>query len=691
MTAMPQPIVFGPLQLQPEIVEGYLRSLGAVTCHGTPLRHPGNRFLPWFDSYTGEVFRRFRFLRQEQRGAQVVLHTLAESDPDALFQERRDSSGDPCLRPASWDAAPLTAPFAIVLEPARAEVDGLPFAGFRYWFEYRHDRLPIHRLVDRQTWELGGNLDDVTVVCRNLFDLPCQRVTKAGGYSTVGLNQYVGVLPGNLWGRWSLLPAFDLQVGAGGILAGWFDQVSCIRSVIESQPGEDWVRYVDLHYFPSATTVATNPKTILHCPEVLDAVGTLNLWTRLHDQEHAKAARQFSLPPEAPPALVESLNVWHDFHFDTTYEQAVASAAELGADYVFIDPVWQNMETYARTLRETVGADALAQGVLGKLAGANMCCTLDFSVSPAAGGEEALRRLCERAAAKGVGILSWIACHYLPHTAMAERPELGHGAGGLFATKESGRHPDTGYAGHCWTVNLNAPIYDHLRDQFVGVAQRTGLAGYLWDSFSNLGWWQVDYSDGTCRPQYDRMARLYAELAQAGLYLMPEAIVSFSHHSCCGLHGGNVYAGELLGYSYRSNIGLPHQPGAPNLYAQVLRGETPVDELFRYFAHQRIPTMALAGIPAAERHPQGVAALQQLFRQYRQARPLMQRRTVLRGNVGVLWENDADTPLLWSFQRQPARQPCTDLLTGAEVTSGELLPNRVYLFDDETTLPGALA
>jgi len=31
------------------------------------------------------------------------------------------------------------------------------------------------------TWELGGNLDDVTVVCRNLFDLPKKRETRDGG------------------------------------------------------------------------------------------------------------------------------------------------------------------------------------------------------------------------------------------------------------------------------------------------------------------------------------------------------------------------------------------------------------------------------------------------------------------------------------------------------------------------------
>jgi hypothetical protein len=153
----------GPACFELERGGDELRSLGAVSIDGARLRNPATRFLPWFDTWEGDVFRHFRLRRLEERGAGAVLHLVARSDPDTLFQERRDSSGDICLRPTSWDADPLEAAVRICLEPASAEVDGESYTGFRYWFEYESDGTPIHRFVDRQTWELGGDLGDVNV------------------------------------------------------------------------------------------------------------------------------------------------------------------------------------------------------------------------------------------------------------------------------------------------------------------------------------------------------------------------------------------------------------------------------------------------------------------------------------------------------------------------------------------------
>ena len=72
--------------LQLEIQDGYLHSIGSITIDGAALRNPGTRFLPWFDSYEGEIFRSFRFEGVEQRGATTVIRTTALSDPDTLFR-----------------------------------------------------------------------------------------------------------------------------------------------------------------------------------------------------------------------------------------------------------------------------------------------------------------------------------------------------------------------------------------------------------------------------------------------------------------------------------------------------------------------------------------------------------------------------------------------------------------------------
>jgi hypothetical protein len=120
----------GDLVLHPVVEDGWLRSLGPVHIGGTPVRHPGNRWLPWFDTYDGDVFRRFRLQAVDQRGEALVLVTRAVSDPDVMFREFRDTSGDLCFRQRSWDAAPLEAELRIVFAPVLTAVDGRQFAGF---------------------------------------------------------------------------------------------------------------------------------------------------------------------------------------------------------------------------------------------------------------------------------------------------------------------------------------------------------------------------------------------------------------------------------------------------------------------------------------------------------------------------------------------------------------------------------
>lgn len=684
---MSQVIQVGDVRVTPQTRGGMLRSIGGVQVGPTRLRNTANRFLPWFDTYRGAgIFNRFRLAGVERRGGQSVLLTRAIGDPDYPFMEMRDCSGDPVLRMGAWDQEPVEVDFRIVLEPAAADVGGRHFTGLRYWFEYEGGEVPIHRILDRQTWEIGGDLTDVTILCRGLFDLPRKKVTAEGSFSTVGLDNWAGLLPGNLWGRWSLLPAFDMQYGRSGVLLGWFDRVSCIRTVIESTPGEDWIRHVDCHYFEQTASARTNPKTLLYCDDRLDDVDAMNLWTAVQDQENQKARTQFAMKPEEPPAITFAHNEWRGFQFDKTYEPALDVAAEFGADLVFIDPVWENGEAYERTLRQLVGPEKFAGSILEKSSYENMCCSLDFEVSAVAGGEAGLKRLCDRAAAKGLKVISWMAMHYSSRTSLWQQSgpaaELGHGKMHIFAARESGRHPDTGYPAACWTVNLNAPVFEKIRRQILDLCKRTGLAGYLWDSFSNLGWWQVDYSKGDMRPQFDRMAALYAEMVNAGLYIQPEAVITFSSHSCCGLHGGNIYDGDLLGYSYDTVIGLhykePTDAEGKDQANEILTGRRPLDLLFQCFGHKRVPTFAFHLVPRDHWSPQAVAAIKELFASYKKVRGRMVRRTVLKGGSGVRWDNASGPSVLFSFRDQTCDGAYHDAATGASV-GGTLKANRVYL------------
>ncbi len=671
------------------VVEGdFFHGIGQAMVGNTLLRNPAARWTPWFDTYDGDIFNRFKFRGlAEGAGGEVRVRLAAISDIGYPFRERRDSSGDLCFHNRSFNAPPATADLDMVFHPAAAKIGGRNFEGFSYHFEYRGPA--IHRLLDRGTWEIGGNLDDVNLVCRNWLTPPRLRIGRETVYSTAGLDKWAALLPGNMWARWSLLPGFDMQYGRAGILVGRYCRVSLIRTVIESNADEDAIRYNDFHWFEQSGELATNPKTILWCPERIGHTEAVNLWAALQDADRDMARRQFGIPEEEPPRLTFAENVWCGFHFDRTYESVLAAAAEFGADQIFIDVCWEQGQALKETLAALVPYAQQKGTILEKYNHRNMCCVLDFKVAGIHGGEAGLRRLCERAAAKGVKVISWMATHVHPHSIIVDGPQCAqeggrdlpfgerfkHGKSGAIAAMESGRHPWTGYPNSCWTLNLNSPVYDYLKDCLLGVCGRTGLAGFLWDSVSNLGWWQVDYSAGNMRPQFDRLADLYAELTKNGLYLQPEGIVAFSSHSCCGLHGGDIYAGDLLPYSYDTAISLDNTSYEA---AAILRGQAPAEMLFRCLAQRRAPSMTFHRTPRDEWDPAAVAKIKQYFAMYKAARDVMWKRTVLKDDCGVIWEGKNGERILWAFCEQSlAGARAVDLLRG-ETCKDRLESWRVY-------------
>ncbi len=681
-------IVIGDIRIEPQVENDCLISLGSVLAKELPLRASAARFLPWFDSFQGDVFPSFRFNGITKLGSRTTIELAARASMDYPFREKRDSSGDPCLRDVSWDAPAPQATIRVCFEPAEDVIDGHRFIGFKYWFEGDSPAVKIHRFLDRQTWELGGSTDGVSLILRNWLTPPRVALNPETAYSTAGFEHVIGCMPGNLWARWSLLPSFDLQCSRQGVLLAYFDRVSLIRTVIEKSPNERSLRCLDMHLFESTNTFTTNPKTVLYSADKLDPVDLLNLWTCVHDRERDKARQQFGMKPEQPAQLSLCHNVWLNIHFDTTYNDVIDLASEVDADNVMIDPIWEsgqtvNDETAALKPLENLGH---ASSVLAKVFPSNQCAVMDWEVDCMRGGEKALKQVCDYAAGKGINILSWIATHMAPYSRWRHNISnkgMGVGAFGVFATRESGCHPDTGYAGDCWALNLLTPMKDYVTQRVMDICAKTGLKGFLWDSFSNLGWWQLSYADGTCRPQFAEMASMYAAFANAGLYLMPEAITTFSSHSCLGLHGGDMYTGDDMGYSYDTAIHCPINPATQQAVdCDILRGKLPIDTLFRYLSHRRAPNLSMSLVPKEERCPKAIAQIREIFTAYRKVRNLMHKRTILKDGQGVLWDSaDGLRQVLFTYAPITVAKTARDVILEQVVRDAPLKPNRVYVLE----------
>lgn len=679
-------ISIGQSVITPVIEDGFLKSIGSIQVNGVELRNPAHSFMPWFDSFDGLIFDRFKFVDIDQAEHSATLKLIALGRQNHPFQERRDMSGDLCIRIANWDEPPVEVNFNVVFEEASDCIDGIEFQGIRYHFEATAP-VKLHRILDRQTWEPGGTLDDHQICCRSWVRPPRCHIGIEDDFSTAGLDTSrdalakVNPMPGNLWARWSLLPGFDMIYSNKGTLLGIYNEVSLVRTVIETLPGEDCLRIIDMHAFEQTSSFKTNPKTILFSPTQLDSVGAINLWTRMTDRDREMSQKQIGIAQDGPPQITWSQNVWVGMNFDTTYEDAIDKAAELGADYLFIDPIWEHAEAYNMEVAKRIPKEEQDGTLLAKHCGQSMCCTYDFKVADALGGEAGLKRLCDRAAAKGVKILSWVATHMSPTTHFREHahPELKQGEFGVFAARESGRHPDTGYAGDCWTLNLNAPVFDYVKDCILETCRNTGLAGFLWDSFSNLGWWQIDYSDGSMRPQYDKMAELYKIWSNEGLYLMPEALVAFSNHSCLCLLNGSFVDGDLEAFYYNTAIALPHTLDGSQqaIDKEILRGNQPIDKLFHAFANKWSPNNELWQVPREEWDAENAAAIKRLYQTYKAVRDNMYKRTLLQDELGVDWEGPNGEKLRWCFKDQPAPSTATEVLSG-ESAGDMLIKHNVY-------------
>ena len=112
----------GQAEIGLDINSGCLRSITGVMVNGTALRNPLARFLPWFDSYEGEVFDRFEFLGIEQSGEETRIRLRAVSNVDYPFRERSAIS---TTAPSPWsdgravDVLTGEAPVARMLQACR--------------------------------------------------------------------------------------------------------------------------------------------------------------------------------------------------------------------------------------------------------------------------------------------------------------------------------------------------------------------------------------------------------------------------------------------------------------------------------------------------------------------------------------------------------------------------------------------
>ncbi len=563
----------------------------------------------------------------------------------------RDHSFDPIHELGDWDQDQVagTGRLDIVLAPAADEFNGVAFSGFSYHYEYRSKDVPLFWLLDKASWELDGDIAGATAVSQSSCSAPVATFDRKNAWTTEGVLPALleqghpnPVMTHNL-PRWASHGSFDFQYKGDATLIGVFERVDLIRSVVVREAGKAELKHFDKHIFDQALSVATVPKKMLLNTEPKSEIGQQNVWTWIHEDVENRARAEFGLSQE-PLVPRIGMNYWINFTIDTYYTDLLPAAIGIGAKQLFVDNLNRS--------------DMTDGGV-----STNMCNGHEYEIAPKLGGPEKLKKFVEDAAAHGIQIMSWT--------------NNDQSYGSPFALQQADKKyrawwvqmEDTRLAyGGAYTNTFM--IWDFNNDEarnywiecLKQTRQTTGLDGYLFDSFYNLGFMPVSYRDGKPRTMWRKLLEAFWELQKADVHFLIESFGPFGQPQ----HGHpSSYNFETIFAAYRVGLG--------NDYTTVptgagLKDVTPKSAAGVYYA---LAHMAFGGIPLFENGKRidqvWTAEHKQALADYHAALPHLHRREIQEDGLGVLWRDQTGKrSTLFNFKARTLSLPgkVTDLTTG---------------------------
>lgn len=641
--------------------------LGRIEVGRTLVRSGRLPLQPYSQTFTGMELSslRLRDVAQENGEIRIGLDAGFRPLPVKLM---RDHSFDPIHDTGDWDV-PRTAgtgELDLVLRPAHDSFNGRGFQGFAYHWEYRSKDVPIFYLLDRTSWELDGNIAGATVVSQSSCSAPVVRFDADTPWTTEGVIYWEPDMPNPVMThnlpRWASHQAFDFQYKDGRTLIGVFERVELIRTLVRREPGKPELKTFDKHIFDQALTVSTSPKRVMLAEDATSQVDQRNLWTWVMDEVHARARAEFGLAEE-PLIPRVSVDYWEDFTVETYYDDLLPAAVAIGAKQLFVD----NLKKSAMTER------CPHPGVFHW----NMCCGHEYEIAPRLGGPEKVREFVSRCREHGIQPMSWTNNDQALSSPVnqTERDDQE-----WFVRLEDTRQKFGGaYAGVMSILDFKRPgARRYFVDSHVLIKEQTGLDGYLFDSFYNLGFMPISYRDGRPTTMWRECLETVKELQDAGVHFLIESFGPFGQpqHGC-----PKSYSIERCWVCYKIGLGNDYTtvPVGP-------AGEDPrVSEaaaLYYVLAHMTCPPMDLFQ-DNTRIDARWTEAHRQALRDYHACRSHMARRFLQEDGKSVLWHDAGKTrATIWNFERRDV------VLSGrvADVSAGrELPPAETYRLEPSHT------
>ena len=135
------------------------QGLGKITIAGVAVRSGRLPLLPYSESFAGFVSSYYHLLGISENDGEVRLQLQVNFTP-MITKMMRDHSFDPIYELGDWgeNIENKSERLDIVLRAAEDTFTETHFAGFSYHYEYFAENIPLFFLLDRASWEIGGDI-----------------------------------------------------------------------------------------------------------------------------------------------------------------------------------------------------------------------------------------------------------------------------------------------------------------------------------------------------------------------------------------------------------------------------------------------------------------------------------------------------------------------------------------------------
>lgn len=545
----------------------YVRGITDAKIDNVLLRNPEHPIRPLIKTTNGGRYKSCRYVNYEieKDEGKIVIHTLL-----------------------SGNKAGVTDKLDWILMPREVKINNSIYRGFSYSYKFSSEMNRVEQVIDRTTWEIGGEAFG-NIVTRYNQSNHSEEVIKTG------IDFFA-----NEWGRFTGRQCFDYQMNNEGGLVIYFEEVQPIKSGIFSPLDSNRLFHLDIIPLPQSKDIATPLKTVLFSEHK-----GFDEWTNIQDYLQDKYCSCYSMRRETP---LPTLNISRDFYdnsseisFRKVADKLLPDAAEMGFKRMYIGPIWWD-------------------GLPGRHG-----CSVALLEIQRFGGEKGLKVLCHKAHNLGIEIIAWAPASYLAN----DSPLL----------KE---HPDWIIDGESSFSGLTCirwtPEYqDYFLRRAKSIRDHTGLDGLWLDSFSHA-FEAREPSDIT--PQADGFLKVVSELQRYGYIIYSEAMSPF------GLSSAEMHLGNLARekghehYAYgtsRYYIGPPNPIDFP--------GRVPLEKVdfFKYYANKAAMILDYDRIKENRKIEFN---LKKLNHCYNRIIDFMEKRHLLSKDRGVEWRSSKNDGLI---------------------------------------------